>query len=164
MNRVAEAYVNAGKLDRAVPLFEESLALSKAKLGPFHAEAAWPALNLAGIYATTGRLQQALPLLEDVNRAVRRTPLRYLRGQILDAYIKVGKNDQAAALAKEMLMEGRAKLPAGSPQLAGMMVQVAFSLLKIKAPAEAEPICAKPSRSARPRNPMPGQRSTQNRR
>ena len=37
-------------------------------------------------------------------------------------------------------MEGRAKLPAGSPQLAGMMVQVGFALLKIRAPAEAEPI------------------------
>lgn len=37
-------------------------------------------------------------------------------------------------------MEGRAKLPAGSPQLAGMMVQVGLALLKIRAPAEAEPI------------------------
>ncbi len=141
MNRVAEAYVNAGKLDRAVPLFEESLALIKARFGAVHAEVASQALYMAGIYATTGRLQQALPLLEDASRAVRANPgLRYLRGQILDTYIKVGQNDQAAALAKEMLMEGRAKLPAGSLQLAGMMVQVGFALLKIKAPAEAEPV------------------------
>ena len=36
MNNLAVAYQAAGKLDLALPLFEETLKLTKAKLGPDH--------------------------------------------------------------------------------------------------------------------------------
>ena len=38
MNNLAAAYEKAGKLDLAVPLYEETLKLRKAKLGPDHPE------------------------------------------------------------------------------------------------------------------------------
>jgi len=92
-------------------------------------------------YMDAGRLAEALPLLEEANRAVRKDPtLRWVRGQLLDAYIKAGRNDEAGALAKEMLTEARAELPAGSPQLAGMLAQAGLLLLKTKNCAEAEAV------------------------
>ena len=36
MDNLAVGYQDAGKFDRALPLFEETLALRKAKLGPDH--------------------------------------------------------------------------------------------------------------------------------
>ena len=36
MNNLAVGYQAAGKLDKALPLFEETLTLRKAKLGPDH--------------------------------------------------------------------------------------------------------------------------------
>ena len=36
MNNLALGYQAAGKLDKALPLFEETLTLTKAKLGPDH--------------------------------------------------------------------------------------------------------------------------------
>jgi len=183
MNNLALAYQAAGKLDRALPLFEETVALMKSKLGPDHPDTHQSMNNLAGgywrakrldqsiplfeeclklrrvksgeehpntmlvkanlgvNYKDAGRLAEALPLLDEANRAVRKYPtLRWVRRQLLDAYIKGGRNDEAAALAKEMLIEDRAALPAGSPQLAGTLAQVGLSLLKTKNWAEAEAV------------------------
>ena len=70
--------------------------------------------NLGVNYKDAGRLAEALPLLEEASRAARKYPsLRFIRGQLVDAYTKCGRNEEAAALAKEMLTEKRAMLPPG---------------------------------------------------
>jgi eukaryotic-like serine/threonine-protein kinase len=47
MNNLALAYHDAGKRDLALPLFEETLKLSKAKLGPEHPDTLHSMNNLA---------------------------------------------------------------------------------------------------------------------
>ena len=48
MNNLAMGYQAAGKLDKALPLFEETLALMKSKLGPDHPDTLTSMNNLAG--------------------------------------------------------------------------------------------------------------------
>ena len=64
MNNLASGYQAAGKLDQALPLFEETLALMKAKLGPDHPDTLTSMNNLAWL---PGRREagQALPLFEE---------------------------------------------------------------------------------------------------
>ena len=50
MNNLADGYGDAGKLDRALPLLEETLALRKAKLGPDHPDTLSSMNNLADGY------------------------------------------------------------------------------------------------------------------
>ncbi len=65
MNNLAWAYQAAGKLDLALPLFEETLKLSKAKLGPDHPDTLISMNNLARAYQAAGKLDLALPLFEE---------------------------------------------------------------------------------------------------
>ena len=64
MNNLAVAYQAAGKLDLALPLYEETLKLTKAKLGPDHPDTLTSMNNLAGLSAA-GKLDLALPLYEE---------------------------------------------------------------------------------------------------
>ena len=65
MNNLAMAYQDAGKLDLALPLFEETLRLRKAKLGPDHPDTLTSMNNLAMAYQDAGKLDLALPLYEE---------------------------------------------------------------------------------------------------
>ena len=65
MNNLAAAYQDAGKLDLALPLFEETLKLTKAKLGPDHPDTLTSMGNLASAYQDAGKLDLALPLFEE---------------------------------------------------------------------------------------------------
>ncbi|MBM4224058.1 MAG: tetratricopeptide repeat protein, partial [Gammaproteobacteria bacterium] len=65
MNSLAEAYRDAGKLDQALPLHEETLKLRKAKLGPEHPDTLTSMNNLALAYYTAGKRDQALTLYEE---------------------------------------------------------------------------------------------------
>ena len=63
MNNLAGAYQAAGKLDLALPLFEETLPLLKAKLGTDHPLTLTCMNNLADAYRDAGKLDRQLPLL-----------------------------------------------------------------------------------------------------
>ncbi len=63
MSNLAGAYRDAGKLDLALPLFEETLKLWKAKLGPDHPDTLNSMNNLATAYQVAGKPDLALPLL-----------------------------------------------------------------------------------------------------
>ena len=65
MNNLAGAYRDAGRLDKALPLIEETLKLTKAKLGPDHPDTLISMNNLAQGYQDAGQLDKALPLLEE---------------------------------------------------------------------------------------------------
>ena len=65
MNNLAMGYQAAGKLDKALPLFEETLALQKTKLGPDHPDTLTSMNNLAAGYRAAGKLDMALPLFEE---------------------------------------------------------------------------------------------------
>ena len=76
MNNLALAYQAAGKLDLALPLFEETLKLRKAKLGPDHPDTLRSMNNLASAYQAAGKLDLALPLFEETLKLGRRNLAR----------------------------------------------------------------------------------------
>jgi len=182
MNNLASAYQAAGKLDLALPLYEETLKLAKARLGPDHpgtlhimndlGSAYWSAkrldksiplfeealrrqeamhrrqhpdtivnaANLGVNYMDAGRLEEALPLLEEGYRGAKKYPgLQWVGPKLLDGYVLAGKTEQAVSLAKEIVAQGRAALPKGSPQLADQLANLGYLLLQAKAFTEAEP-------------------------
>ena len=61
MSNLALGYEAAGKLDLALPLYEETLKLRKAVLGPEHPDTLTSMNNLAvGYCKTAGKIGQAL--------------------------------------------------------------------------------------------------------
>jgi serine/threonine protein kinase len=68
MDRLAGGYQDAGKLDLAVPLFEETLKLRTAQLGRAHKLTMASVNNLALAYQLAGKLDRAVPLFEEALR------------------------------------------------------------------------------------------------
>ena len=65
-NAVAQAYESAGRLDEAIPLYEQVAADSARVLGPDHPQTLASRNNLAYAYRAAGRLDEAIPLFEQV--------------------------------------------------------------------------------------------------
>jgi eukaryotic-like serine/threonine-protein kinase len=97
--------------------------------------------NLGVNYKDVGRLKEAIPLLEEAYRAAKKHPtLRWVGLQLFLAYGMAGENAKLANLFQEQLPEARKALPKDSMQLAGLLAQVAMSLLEQKKWTEAEPL------------------------
>ena len=65
MNNLAGAYQAAGKRDLALPLYEQTLKLKKARLGPDHPDTLLSMNNLAGAYWQAKQLDKSIPLFEE---------------------------------------------------------------------------------------------------
>ncbi|WP_251061063.1 tetratricopeptide repeat protein [Streptomyces sp. ISL-100] len=61
---LAVAYESAGDLERAVPLYETTLARREHVLGETHPDTLTSRSNLAGAYESAGDLERAVPLYE----------------------------------------------------------------------------------------------------
>ena len=141
LNNLGAAYRSTKQLDKSVPLFEDVLKRTEAKLGRQHPDTLQTLANLGVNYKDAGRLKEAIPLLEEAYQAARRFPtLRFVRNQLLDAYMKAGENAKLADLLQEQLAEARKALPKDSPQLAGLLAQIGLGLLQQKKWTEAEPL------------------------
>jgi tetratricopeptide (TPR) repeat protein len=68
LGNLASAYKAAGKLDLAVPLYEDTLRLTKTKLGADHPFTLRGMNNLAHTYHAAGKLDLAVPLYEETLR------------------------------------------------------------------------------------------------
>ena len=68
MNNLAVGYLTVGKMDRALPLLEETLGLMTAKLGADHPNTLTSMSNLALGYQDVGKMDKALPLFEETLR------------------------------------------------------------------------------------------------
>lgn len=66
MNSLALGYLQAGQLDKALPMLEHNLELMKAKWGVDHENTLLSMNNLASGYRAAGQLDRALPLFEQV--------------------------------------------------------------------------------------------------
>jgi hypothetical protein len=129
-----------GQLDKSVPLFEDVLKQSEAKLGRQHPQTQRTVGNLGVNYKDCGQLDLAIPLLEEAYHAIGKLPnLRWVGGQLLDAYVKANRPAEAAKLIQELLADARQTSPEDSPQLAGTLAQSGLALLQAKAYADAEP-------------------------
>ena len=113
MNGLAVADWQQKQLDKSIPLFEETLKRRKAKLGREHPDTLRTVGNLGVNYLKdAGRIAEAIPLLEEVDRAAKKySQLRWVRGQLIDAYAKAGENAKLANLLLEQLPETGKRCP-----------------------------------------------------
>jgi tetratricopeptide (TPR) repeat protein len=104
---LAKAYLLAGRAEQAVSILERGMAMSRDR-----SAFSWPHImgDLGYAYALTGRLQDAIPLLEEATRercfgnaAYRRLPWLWL-GEV---YLRAGRQAEAAITAERVLGECR---------------------------------------------------------
>jgi tetratricopeptide (TPR) repeat protein len=121
---------------------EETLKLSKAKLGPDHPTTLSNMNNLALAYLGVGKLDLALPLFEETLK-LKKTKLGpghpetlATMSNLFAVYGEAGETAKAA----QLVADAREQLPKDSPQLAQALAADGLALLKAKAFAEAEPM------------------------
>ena len=85
----AQAYQSAGQLAEALPLFEQTLELMKAKLGPEHPSTLASMNNLALAYQSAGRLAEALPLHEQTLKLTKASIVRAVSGRAVESNRRV---------------------------------------------------------------------------
>jgi tetratricopeptide (TPR) repeat protein len=102
-----EPLLHQGKFHDAVPWLERAMALDTSDL------IAWYPMTTGALgfaYAMTGRLADALPLLEPAVERARRVDRRretQWRAYLSEAYLRAGRPDDAHAVAKRLLALGR---------------------------------------------------------
>src|SRR5262249_1703045 len=112
------------------------------KLGRQHPKTQTTVANLGVNYTDAGRVQEALPLLEEAFQTAKKIPtLGWVGPALLDGYAKAGKTAEAAKLVTELtelLADVRKQLPKASPELAEMLAGFGRSRLQAHAFTEAE--------------------------
>ena len=110
-NNLAGTYRASGRLDKAIPLYEQTLEDSIRGLGTDHPSTLTSRLNLAGAYQAAGRLSEAIPLYEQVfsgrSRVLgpdHRSTLT-ARDELAGAYWEAGRFDEAITLKKQILAD-----------------------------------------------------------
>ncbi len=110
-NSLAGAYRDAGRLDKAIALYEQTLEDSIRVLGTDHPSTLTSRLNLASAYRDAGRLGAAIPLYEQVfsgrSRVLgpdHRSTLT-ARDELAGAYREAGRFDEAITLKKQILAD-----------------------------------------------------------
>jgi tetratricopeptide (TPR) repeat protein len=102
MGNLALGYRAAGKLDRALPLLEETLKLRKAKLGPDHPDTLRSMGNLAAGYGSARQLDKSVPLFEETLKLQERK-LGRQHPDTLRTVANLGVNYKDAGRAQEAL-------------------------------------------------------------
>lgn len=108
---IASAYVSAGRLSDAIPLFEQILTNRIRILGNDHPDTMTSRDNLAGAYQDTGRLNEAVTLYEqtlaDSIRVLGDDHPSTLasRNNLAGAYQEAGRLNEAISLFKQTLAD-----------------------------------------------------------
>ena len=120
-NSLARTYRDAGRLDKAIALYEQNLEDSIRMLGPDHPSALTSRLNLASAYQAAGRLDEAITLYEQVfsgrSRVLgpdHRSTLT-ARDELAGAYREAGRFDEAITLKKQILADAMRIMGPDSP-------------------------------------------------
>ena len=120
-NSLADAYRAAGRLDKAIALYEQILEDSIRVLGPGHPGTLTSRLNLASAYRAAGRLDEAITLYEQVvagrSRVLgpdHRSTLTS-RDHLTDTYWEAGRLDEAITLKKQILADAMRIMGPDSP-------------------------------------------------
>ena len=120
-NNLAGTYRDAGRLDKAIALYEQTLEDSIRILGPDHPDTLTARNNLAGAYRASGRLEEAITLYEQVfsgrSRVLgpdHRSTLT-ARDHLADTYWEAGRLDEAITLKKQILADAMRIMGPDSP-------------------------------------------------
>jgi len=108
-NSLAAAYLAAGRVADAIPLFEQTLAVLQHQLGPDHPDILTSQNNLASAYQDAGRVAEAIRLYE-LNLVARERLLGAddpgtlnSRGSLAAAYLAAGRGADAIPLLEQTL-------------------------------------------------------------
>ena len=109
MSELGVSYWNAGKLDQALPLFEETVKLMKAKLRPGDRYTMNAMDSLAVCYRDAGKHDQALPLYEEMLKLRKaklgpdhRDTLASM-GKLAESFVSVKNYTEAETLYRDAL-------------------------------------------------------------
>ena len=120
-NNLAGTYRDAGRLDKAIALYEQTLEDSIRILGPDHPDTLTARNNLAGAYQAAGRLSEAIPLYEQVFSGRSRVlgpdhrSTLMSRDELAGAYREAGRFDEAITLKKQILADAMRIMGPDSP-------------------------------------------------
>ena len=144
MNNLAVGYRVAGKVNLALPLYEETLQRSKAKLGRDHPNTLASMGNLERSYRAVGKLDLALPLQKETleltmakfgaDHPSTLTGMANLGG----AYCDAKQGEKAATVLRQYIAARRKRSPKDDPRFPGVLAQVSLDLLKCNQFATAE--------------------------
>ena len=120
-NCLAGAYRDAGRLDKAIALYEQILEDSINVLGPDHPSTLASRFNLAGAYRASSRLEEAITLHEQVvagrSRVLgpdHRSTLT-ARDELAATYWEAGRLDETITLKKQILADAMRIMGPDSP-------------------------------------------------
>ncbi|WP_311359447.1 tetratricopeptide repeat protein, partial [Actinomyces oris] len=120
-HNLAGTYRDAGRLDKAIALYEQTLEDSIRVLGIDHPSTLTSHFNLAGAYRASCRLDEAILLYEQVvtgrSRVLgpdHRSTLT-ARDHLADTYWEAGRFDEAITLKKQILADAMRIMGADSP-------------------------------------------------
>ena len=120
-NNLAGTYRASGRLDKAIPLYEQTLEDSIRGLGTDNPSTLTSRLNLAGAYQAAGRLSEAIPLYEQVFSGRSRVlgpdhrSTLMSRDELAGAYREAGRFDEAITLKKQILADAMRIMGPDSP-------------------------------------------------
>ena len=127
MANLANSYSDAGECHRATRLFEEAVAVQKAKLRRDHPDTLNSMNMLAGCYLSAGENDRAIRLFEET-LALRKAKLGpdhldtlTTMGALANSYAAAGQSDRAARLFEEAVAVQKAKLTPDHPILLGCL-------------------------------------------
>jgi serine/threonine protein kinase len=141
INSLAVIYYKDKQYDKAIALYEESLKGTEAMFGRDHENTAFIIAYLGKNYKEAGQIDKAVPLLEETWQNVREYPgLMRFEPDLVDCYIKQGKNEQAAELAKTIIPDATKADPDDKRLYAGKLASKGRALLDKKEFEKAEPL------------------------
>ena len=120
-NSLAGSYRDAGRLDKAIALYEQILEDSIRVLGLDHPRTLTSRFDLAGAYQAAGRLDEAITLYEQVFSSRSRVlgpdhrSTLTARDELAGAYREAGRFDEAITLKKQILADAMRIMGPDSP-------------------------------------------------
>ena len=130
-NSLAGAYRDAGRLDKAIALYEQTLEDSVRVLGTDHPDALTARNNLASAYRDAGRLEEAITLYEQVFSGRSRVlgpddrSTLTARDDLTDTYWEAGRFDEAITLKKQILADAMRIMGPDSPGASAARLKLA---------------------------------------
>jgi RNA polymerase sigma factor (sigma-70 family) len=157
-NSLAAAYLAAGRVDEAIPQFEQILALRQRTLGPDDSETLVSQNNLASAYQDAGRITEAIRLYE-LNLEARERLLGSdhpstlnSRGNLAAAYRDGGRRGEAISLLEQTLADRERVLGPEHPDTLATRRRLATAYQDAGRAAEAIPLL---ERAPADRKPVP---------
>jgi tetratricopeptide (TPR) repeat protein len=133
MHSLASSYLDLGRHTEALNLYEETLTLQKAKLGPDHPDTLRSMHGLASSYQALGRHAEALKLHEETlaRRKARLGPdhpdTLSSMYSLANNYLDLGRHTEALKLHEETLVRRKARLGPDHPDTLSSMHGLASS-------------------------------------